>query len=193
VSTDADDFLFGGGVPSASFKTIGQSIRGVIVGKGVVQKTDFKTKEKLFYKDGNPIEQLVVTLKTNERDPERDSDDGTRKVYASNSMKSSIALAARKAGLKTLSEGATMEITFVREVPSDAGSPKKEYDVVITPASAVAADAALQASAPATTAVAQPAAQATATAAPATPGIEVSPELLAALQAQLTAAAAAKG
>lgn len=177
----ADDFLFGGGGASAKFPTVGTVVEGLITDKGVVQETDFKTKEKAFFKDGNPKMQLVVTLKTEQRDPEKEGDKGLRKVYASVDMKRAIAQAAKDKGLKELPIGAHLRILFKREVPTDAGSPKKEYEAIITPA----ADLSLAIGE--TTPLAQPAVAASTAAA--NPFAGVSPELLQVLAAAQAEAA----
>lgn len=184
AAPNADDFLSGGGAPSVSFKNIGDVLEGTVVAKDVVHKTKFGTTEKEYYKDGNPIWQLVVTLQTNLRDPDRDGDDGKRRIFAPPQMKVEISKAVKAAGLKTLPLGTHLRIRFEREVPnsgSGGGSPKKEYSVVVTSPADVALDAATP---PATVATATTsAAPAVNTAAPSTvPNLaDASPELLALL------------
>lgn len=173
---NADDMLFGGGAPSISLKTIGEFVEGPVVDKGVVHKTKFGTQDKEYYKDGNPIWQLVLSIQTNLRDPERHGDDGVRRIFASPQLKVEIAKALKSANMTSLPLGARLRITFVREVPSaGGGSPKKEYSVVFT----APADAAIAESIPVTPVQVAAPVQA------ANPLAGLSPELLAALAAQM--------
>lgn len=184
-----DDLLFGSGAKSYSFKTIGETLEGILVGKDAQHKTDFVTKEKKYYSDGNAIYQLVLTLKTELRNPEIEDDDGTRRVFCSPQLKTEVARAISAAGGKALTLGAKFRITFVREVPAQ-GNPKKEYSVTVT----MPADLAVQQSAPVVTQtpVFTPGGgngNPTSTA----PGVSgLTPELIA-LMAQLEAAKAAAG
>lgn len=204
----ADDLLLGGGGPkSHSFKTIGESLTGTLLEKDTIHQSDFSTGEKKFYKDGNPVYQVVLTLQTQFRnwegvaaDKRPDTpDDGQRRVFCSPALKSELARAIKAAspgGSKGLPEGSVITIQFVREVPGH-GNPKKEYAVQIQ----LPADGAL--GVPAQPPAAQPVAQApvvqqapvqqppaVAQPAPAaTPqvqaGQQLTPELLALLQAQM--------
>src|SRR4030095_13333425 len=73
--------------------------------------------------DGRAKMQLVVTVQTTEHDDE--DDDGLRRLYAKggryeaasgsgSSMKDAIADAVRKAGGKTLEEGARLRVAYTR-------------------------------------------------------------------------------
>jgi hypothetical protein len=203
----ADDLLLGGGGPkSHSFKTIGESLTGTLLEKDTIHQSDFSTGEKKFYKDGNPVYQVVLTLQTQFRnwegvaaDKRPDTpDDGQRRVFCSPALKSELARAIKAAspgGSKGLPEGSVITIQFVREVPGH-GNPKKEYAVQIQ----LPADVALG-GAPAAQPVqqvAQPVQQAPAVqqapvqtaAGQVQAGQQLTPELLALLQAQLNAGAA---
>ncbi|MFJ8995556.1 hypothetical protein ACIRQH_34770 [Streptomyces sp. NPDC102279] len=109
----ADDFLLGGSVPSAKFPTLGASVSGRITERPTVeQQTDFTTGELKFWDDGKPQLQLVVTLATEQRDPENAEDDGTRRVYVKGQMKNAVAQAVRSAGARGLEVGGTLTVTY---------------------------------------------------------------------------------
>ncbi|WP_394425512.1 hypothetical protein [Streptomyces sp. SGAir0957] len=112
----ADDFLMGGGVPSAKFPTLGTTVSGRITERpSVEQQRDFTTGELKFWDDGKPQMQLVVTLATNERDPENPEDDGTRRLYVKGQMKNAVASAVRSAGARGLEVGGTLTVTYSRD------------------------------------------------------------------------------
>lgn len=125
--TDPNDILLGSGVPSAKFPTIGTLVKGVVEFSEVNQQTDIKG-EKKFYDDGNPMQQIVVTLMTDERDPEIDNDDGRRKLYVKGQMTKAIGDALRQAGAR-LEVGGTLAVKFEEEeAPKQKGySPTKVY------------------------------------------------------------------
>ncbi|MGQ4350502.1 hypothetical protein [Streptomyces sp. SAS_275] len=112
----ADDFLMGGGVPSAKFPTLGTAVSGRITERPTVeQQRDFTTGELKFWDDGKPQMQLVVTLATSERDPENPEDDGTRRLYVKGQMKNAVASAVRSAGARGLEVGGTLTVTYARD------------------------------------------------------------------------------
>ena len=60
----------------------GTVVTGQIVERPTVQQqTEIGTGKSLFFDDGKPREQLVVTIQTEIRDPEVDDDDGKRRVF----------------------------------------------------------------------------------------------------------------
>lgn len=125
------DSFFDGGAPSAKFPVFGSSVTGTITETPVVQQqTDFKTKAKLVWPDGNPKVQLAVTLQTNERDPQKPTDDGKRRVYIKNQMRQAAVEALRAVGAQQLEIGGTLTVTYVGDTPSkDGGDPAKNYQV----------------------------------------------------------------
>lgn len=56
--------VIGANTPSASFKSIGDSIAGRIVEFADYQEKDFTTQELKFYDDGNPVMGVRITLET---------------------------------------------------------------------------------------------------------------------------------
>ncbi|MET8297428.1 hypothetical protein ABZW02_25720 [Streptomyces sp. NPDC005180] len=183
----ADDFLMGGvGAPSASFLTVGTTVSGRITERPTVQQQrDMKTGENKFWPDGNPMMQLVVTVQTDERDPSTfTDDDGRRRLFVKNQMKSAVADAVRATGARGLEVGGVLSITFTHELPPKQRgfNPIKQYSATYTPA----AQAALHTPDPGTLASA-PAPAPQQPASPAVPGL--SPEQLQAALANPATAA----
>jgi hypothetical protein len=114
VSIDPNAFLMGGGIASAKFKEIGDTIKGVIADQPELrQQTDFKTGAPKYWNDGKPMMQLIVTLSTDERDPADPEDDGNRRVYIKGKLQQAVAQAVRKAGAKGLEVGGTLQVSYV--------------------------------------------------------------------------------
>jgi hypothetical protein len=137
MSNPADQFLLGGGGSSAKFDQIGDSVTGVIISTDVQQQTDITTGAPLTWDNGDPRQQLVVRLQTEQRDPDNPDDDGIRAVYVKGSKKAgtrsmhdAVATAVRAAGGKGLEEGGTLTVKFVgEEPPSQRGlSPRKLWE-----------------------------------------------------------------
>ncbi|MEO3851726.1 hypothetical protein ABGB09_29560 [Streptomyces sp. B8F3] len=133
----AEDFLMGGGVASAKFPTIGAAVSGRITERPVVeQQRDFTTGELKFWDDGKPMQQLVVTLATAERDPANPEDDGTRRLYVKGQMKNAVAQAVRTAGARGLEVGGVLSVTYARD--GQKTNPRfnapKNYEAQYTPA-----------------------------------------------------------
>lgn len=117
-NNEVNDFLNGGGGRAAKFDNLGDFVEGEITDVKVTQQTDMDTQAPLFWADGSPRKQLVVTLQTNLRDG--DGDDGMRRLYAKGgsfeaaqgegkSMKDAIAEAVKRAG-GTISEGGYLKV-----------------------------------------------------------------------------------
>jgi hypothetical protein len=95
TSTDPNAWLMGGSVPSAKFETHGDTVTGVITDTPEVRpQTDFDSGQPLFWDDGKPKMQLVVTLATDQRDPANADDDGTRRVYVKGKLQQAVAPSA---------------------------------------------------------------------------------------------------
>jgi hypothetical protein len=112
----ADDFLMGGGVPSAKFPVLGHTVSGRITEQPTVeQQRNYEDDKLKFWDDGKPMMQLVVTLATNERDPENPEDDGARRLYVKGYMKNAVAGAVRAAGARGLENGGTLSVTYTQD------------------------------------------------------------------------------
>ena len=73
-----DDILSGGGA-TAKFETPGETYAGEVVDIAVRQVNDYDSGKPAFWDDGNPQEQIVVTIAT--ADSTGPDDDGHRNVY----------------------------------------------------------------------------------------------------------------
>jgi hypothetical protein len=138
-NVDANDLLMGAGVPSVKFKAVGDTVTGEIIRKPSVQQMrDFKDNSPLFWDDGNPKLQIIITLATDDIDPTVDNDDGVRNLYAKAQMQAAIGSAVRKAGAKRLEQGGRLTITFVREVenPNKKMNAQKVFSASYIPPSA---------------------------------------------------------
>lgn len=132
---DPDSLLMGGGTPSCTFPTIGTTWKGTVLAKETQQQRDLKTGEAKTWSDGSPMEQVVITLQTDARDPERDGDDGQRKLYVKGGMLAAIREAVRRAGATTVEIGGTLAVRYSGDgVPSQRGfNPPKQYTAEYRP------------------------------------------------------------
>jgi hypothetical protein len=138
----ADDFLMGGGgAPSAKFPTPGTVVGGRITEKPTVeQQRDIKSGDKKFWGDGNPMMQLVVTVQTDQRDPEVDEDDGRRRLFVKGQMKNAIADAVKATGARGLEVGGVLTLTYTHDGPvTQRGfNAPKQYTATYTAAAVTA-------------------------------------------------------
>lgn len=100
VTNDVNEFLNQGGVPSAKFDAVGKVVKGTITSAEVGQQRDFTTGLPKSWDDGKPMMQLVITLQTDERDPEVEDDEGIRRLFARANMLNAVREAVRKTGGK---------------------------------------------------------------------------------------------
>lgn len=124
MDKDVDGFLFGGGVTAAKFEAIGDYIEGKVTDAVVSQQTSMEDNTPLFWPDGKPKMQLVITLQTDLSTS--DEDNGLRRVFAKGgryevasgkgqSMKDAIADAVRKSGAKSLEENGKLKLGYTGE------------------------------------------------------------------------------
>lgn len=150
--SSADDFLFGGGTPSAKFPNVGDSITGVITRVlEPQQQRDYATGTPKTWDNGDPMMQLPIELATELRDPEITDDEGLRMLYVKGGLTTALRDAVKKAGSKTLEIGGTLTVTYARNgEPSKKGfNPPKQYDVKYTPPGVAASAEFLAADTPA--------------------------------------------
>lgn len=133
MTDSVNDFLMGAGGRSAKFEKEGDKIVGFITHMEIRQQTDAKTQELKFWKDGNPMNQMVVTLQTTDFDS--DDDDGLRKVYIKGQMQKAVADAVRKTGERGIAEGGELGVKFVSTAAPAARnlSGAKQYTAIYTP------------------------------------------------------------
>ena len=127
MTSEADSFLIGSGGRSAQFKDHGDQCFGTIMAAEVRQQTDFESGALLFWDDGKPKKQLVLTLLTDERSDE--DDDGLRRVYIKGQMTKAVAEAVRKTGERGVREGGRLFVRYVKDAePTRKGlSGAKQY------------------------------------------------------------------
>lgn len=126
MSDDVNDFLQGGGGVSAKFPTIGTVVKGTVVRSVRGQQTEFGTGKPLFWDDGKPREQVIITLATDEHDASQPDDDGQRNLYVKGQMQKAVGEALKQAGA-TLEVGGVLAVQYVGDLPSDRGNPAKQY------------------------------------------------------------------
>lgn len=142
MTTDPNSFLMASGAKSAKFPTPGTKITGTIEDLAVTQQTDMGGAPK-HWDNGDPMMQLVVTLATDERDPDDAEDDGIRKLYLKGGNKpttsqGAVAAAVKTAGAKGLAEGGKLSVKYTGDgEPTQRGfSPPKEYAAKYEPPAA---------------------------------------------------------
>lgn len=138
-----DSLLLGrNGPPAFKFSTFGDFVEGTLTGKDTQQKAKFNPKEPgdrselLFFKSGDPITELILTLQTDLRDATKDNDKGLRRVFVSSLvMQQALQKAVADAGIKkSLPFGTKIKITYTHETPvAGTSNSRKEYSVVVTP------------------------------------------------------------
>jgi len=133
TSTDVNAFLMGGGVRSAKFEKPGDKVSGTIVAAEVTQQTDLTTGAPKTWDNGDPMMQLVVTLATDQRDPEDPDDTGERKLYLKGSKPTTslgaVKGAIKAAGAKGIEVNGTLQLAYTGDgEPTKRGfNAPKEY------------------------------------------------------------------
>ncbi|MFB9777303.1 hypothetical protein [Brevibacterium otitidis] len=113
--TSIADMLAQTGGIFAKWPTIGTTYAGEITANPEVrQRRDIGTGEPLTWKDGNPQQEIIVTIKTEQRDPEKADDDGTRKVVikAWGPQMNELKRAVQAAGATDLQVGGRFSMTY---------------------------------------------------------------------------------
>lgn len=138
--SDALDSLMSSGSPSAKFPEIGTVVKGEILRIEETQQQDYSTGKPKFWDDGNPMMQHVITLKTEERDPDIPNDDGERRLFARGQMRAAITAAIRDSRAdRTQIIGGTLAVQYASDgEPSKPGfNPPKQYVAQFKPATNV--------------------------------------------------------
>src|SRR5690349_10440372 len=98
--------LLNSSAKSARFPTVGTRVGGRVVKDAQeIQQRDFDSGELLFWDDGKPRMQLVVTVATDEADPADPDDDGERAIYVKSQMLQATRQACRRAKKFAIEEG----------------------------------------------------------------------------------------
>ena len=188
MSNESQDFLFGGGVPSAKFPAIGATVTGTVTEEPRLDDQRDLDGEVKTWSSGDTMKMLVVTLATPERDPAIEDDDGLRRLYVkgskdpkSKSMTAAIGAAVRKAKANGLEVGGRLTITYSGDGEQERKgfNAPKQYDAVYEPPSVAASGEFLDATPAAAPAATAPAPAATPAVAPAADAGETAKQLLA--------------
>lgn len=139
---EAMDFLMtsGGGAPTAKFPEIGTVHKGRILSMERKQQTDFLSKKPLFWDNGDPRWELVITLQTDERDDETEDDDGQRRIFAKGKLMYAIREAVEASGFRGSSlVGGNLAVKYTGngKASQPGMSPPKEYAAKFEPPAAV--------------------------------------------------------
>ena len=125
MSMSTLDSLLAGGGKTAKFEKVGDSYTGVVQSAEVRQASNFDTGKPEFWDDGNPKQQIVVSIQTSERVDEED--DGVRAVYIKGwgDQKKALQRASKEAG-GSPAVGDTFTATYVGdgEKPQRGFAPK---------------------------------------------------------------------
>lgn len=125
MTVDANNWLMAGAsVPSCTFPAIGTRQGGTLIEPApfTQQQRDLATSQPKFWDNGDPMQQLVVTMQTDERDPANPEDDGVRRLYVKGQMQKAVAQAVRRAGARGLNVGGELWVDFVgQEEPKARG------------------------------------------------------------------------
>lgn len=123
------DQFVGEKIPAAFNKDTqpGYYVRGPITEVSVANRTDYKTGDVLYFKDGKPKQQIVITIQTSIRDPQIDDDDGRRRVYVKMDYKSEregLRDAVRAAGDDDVRVGGELAAQFLGQLAAEDGQPQ---------------------------------------------------------------------
>lgn len=129
--------------PVAKFPEIGAVVTGTVISSEVTQQTELGTGKPLFFDDGRPRQQLVVTIQTTQRDPEVEDDDGRRRVFVTGTKVSEgggMLGAFRRAGISDIPNGSTLTVKYTHDGArtSPGFNPPKQYEVTLAPPNASA-------------------------------------------------------
>lgn len=128
MSDEGMDLLLGG-APAVKFPTVGTKVVGKVLDQKKQQSKDMATGDLKTWDDGSPIYEIVFTLQTDERDPNIEDDDGTRRLFARGQMLKAIGIALRKVQWKKPLVGGTLGVKYDHdgEAKTRGFSPPKVY------------------------------------------------------------------
>lgn len=116
---DPYDAFASSGAATAKFPTVGTTVKGTFISMEYTQQRDFVTGKPAFWDDQSPKMQFVITLATDERDPNEVDDDGMRRLYAKKggSMHNAIFAAVQKAQAGRLEPGGILAVRLEKMGP----------------------------------------------------------------------------
>lgn len=114
MTEDGMDLLLGG-APAAKFPNVGDKLQGRVLSQKKQQSKDMATGELKVWDDGSAMYEIVFTIQTDQRDPELEDDDGTRRLFARGQMLKAIGDALRKARWSSSLVGGTLGVKYARD------------------------------------------------------------------------------
>lgn len=121
--SDPNDIIMGTeGPPSVKFPTIGSEVIGEIVSIEQTQDREFGTGNLKFWpKSGDPLMIAVITLKTDERDPSIEDDDGKRRLFVNKKlMKEAIKAAVLASNSSRIETRGKLAVAYTHDEPNPA-------------------------------------------------------------------------
>lgn len=113
MTDPAHDFLTGGsGAATVKFDNVGDKIVGRILKHELVQQKDFQSGALLFWDDGQPRMQAVVTLQAEEWTPEDQDDEGQRRLFVKGQMQKAVRDAIAKSKHKGSLIGGRLGVVY---------------------------------------------------------------------------------
>lgn len=109
----------GGGSPAFKFASVGDTLEGEIIDLEERQAVDVDSNEPLFWPNGNPKMEIVVTLETPYMagegiSPEKfnGEDDGKRRIWLRSNLYTAVRDAVKEAGASSLDVGGVLKVRF---------------------------------------------------------------------------------
>lgn len=133
TKTEVERFFYGDPIPTAKFPSVGSTVSGTIVDLQTAQQQEYGTRKPLFWDDGKPRMQLIITLQTEERNGP--DDDGRRKLFVMKGVQVAVRDALTAAGVREPLVGGWISVTWDSEKPSDTPgyNPMKVYTAEYRP------------------------------------------------------------
>lgn len=132
---DANSFLMGSGGDYIKFDSMGIVQGGQVLSTTVTQQTEFRTEKLLFWPDGKPKYQLIVSLQTDQRNLANPADTGLRDLYVKGkNLTAAVREAVKAAGASGLAVGGTLQVCYTGDdYTSDAAVKPKVYQARYIP------------------------------------------------------------
>ena len=125
MAQNANDLLMSGGIKSAKFDTLGDTVMGTLVDEPkAIQMTKYQSDELDFWPSGDPKMQIVVTIQTDLRDPADAFDEGKRRLHIPPRMMPPVREAVQRAGAKGLAIGGRIAVRWITGTGKGEGNPK---------------------------------------------------------------------
>lgn len=114
MTDDALDFLIGQAGAPAKFAEIGAVVSGKVVRYEKRQSRDMDGNLKV-WDDGEPVWEIVITLETDDRDPDVEDDDGVRRLFVRGQMLKAVRDALMKVRWRKSLVGGRLAVKYVED------------------------------------------------------------------------------